>query len=372
MKRILHVVGSMNRAGAESMVMNLYRAIDKQEYQFDFAYFTEDICDFDDEITALGGKIYRIPKKYSKNSIIRTVKLFKLIKDNKPFHAVHCHQLFSNGFHLIAAYLAGIKLRIAHSHNTSDVNSKSLIGKVYQSFSKKLISNFATNYIACGIEAGKFLFGEKKAPLFIPNAVDVDNFINVKEKRDITFFNRNTINERTIIISQIGRLMPVKNVEFSLDFADYLIKKDVDFHLNIVGDGILAQKLKKLASEKELNEHVSFLGVRSDINHILGNTDLLLMPSFHEGFPVILVESQTAGIPALISNRISKEVDLGLNLVHFSSLEDNFERWEKIMKNILSSSEYKTNKQRHEVLKSHGFDINVSVKRLENVYNGKS
>lgn len=63
MKRILHIVGKMDRAGAETMLMNLYRAIDRTEIQFDFLSSSNKKDDFDDEIESLGGKIYRITEK---------------------------------------------------------------------------------------------------------------------------------------------------------------------------------------------------------------------------------------------------------------------------------------------------------------------
>ena len=125
MKRILHVVGGMDRAGAETMLMNLYRKLDRNNFQFDFVYFRERKCDYDDEILALGGRIFRV--SMGGNPISRTFRLKKLIQKEAPFHAVHCHMLFSNALHILAAYYAKIDMRISHSHNTSDVNSKSKV-----------------------------------------------------------------------------------------------------------------------------------------------------------------------------------------------------------------------------------------------------
>lgn len=367
MKRILQVVGTMDRAGAETMVMNLYRALDKSQYQFDFVYFTERTCSYDDEILSLGGNIYRISEQQSKNPIARTYILYKIIKNNKPFYAVHCHQLFSNAFHLIAAYFAGIKQRIAHSHNTSDVNSKTLLGKLYQTFSKKIINVLSTDYIACGKAAGKFLFSTKKDIVFIPNAVNIKKFLNVKQKKVENFFENNLITSNTIILSQIGRLMPVKNAEFTINFAEFLKGKEIDFHLFFAGSGHLETNLKALVSEKKLDRHITFLGVRSDVEMILAHSDALLMPSFHEGFPVILVESQTTGTPALISNKISSEVDLEMNLVRFCALENSFEEWQMNLENLIKTKAIIPEK-RHEILKEKGFDIDISIKLLETIY----
>lgn len=358
----------MDRAGAETMVMNLYRAIDKSQYQFDFVYFTDKTCSYDDEILALGGIIYRIPEKYNKSPLLRTYKLFKLIKANKPFHAIHCHQLLGNALHLAAAYFSGTKKRIAHAHSTRDFNHNSLIRHLYQNFSRKIISLFTTDFIACGEAPAKFLFPGKKNIALIPNAIDISKFLESKYIRIENFFNNNNINDKTIVLSQIGRFMPVKNHEFSVNFALFLKNKGIDFHINFVGSGYLEEKIKNIVKKEGLSKNISFLGVRSDVEMILAHTDVLLMPSIYEGFPVILVESQTAGVPALISNRISNEVDLGLGLIHFCDLETPYSDWEDALEKLLKVKLIDP-KKRHKILKEKGFDIEVSVKLLEKVYN---
>jgi len=367
MKRILHIVGTMDRAGAETMVMNLYRAIDKSKYQFDFVYFTDKTCAYDDEILALGGRIYKIPKRYKQKPITRTFKLYQLIKKNKPFHAIHCHQLLSNSFHLIAGYFAGMSKRIVHAHSTRDFSKQNVIRKLYQNFSKKIIHILGTDFIACGIEPGNFLFPNKKNIVFIPNAIDVDKFLVAKTKRDVDFFKIKK-DKHTIMISQIGRFMTVKNHEFSIKFAQYLKKQNFNFHMFFAGSGTLENEMKTLTKELDIMDKITFLGVREDIDAILGNSDLLLMPSIYEGFPVILVESQTAGTPALISNGIVKEVDLGLDLVTFCNLDEPFKKWMDYINTILKLP-IKNNQLRYKTISERGFNINISVNFLEKVYN---
>ena len=118
----------MNRAGAESMVMNLYRALDKTQYKFDFVYFTNDKCDFDAEIMALGGKIYRLPLS---NFVGRTAAMYRFLKANKQFYAIHSHMLLNIGFDFTAAYFAGYKNLVAHSHSTSNHVETNFIQKTY-------------------------------------------------------------------------------------------------------------------------------------------------------------------------------------------------------------------------------------------------
>ncbi|MBU3822284.1 glycosyltransferase [Flavobacteriaceae bacterium XHP0103] len=364
MKRILHIVGGMNRAGAETMLMNLYRKLDRSKYQFDFVYFVDSKCDYDDEILVMGGRIYRIS---STNPISRTVKLSRLITQNKPFHAVHCHMLFSNAFHVLAAYFAGIDMRISHSHNTSDVNSKTFHGKLYQKLSKSIIRKFSNQFIACGKAAGDFLFPNNDKVEYLLNAIDIEAFSNNRIANRQFLKKEFNLDDDTIVITQIGRMSPVKNHEFTLKFTEYLIQNGYKLFVVIVGDGPLKNKLQELVTGKKLGNVIKFLGTRSDIPNILAGTDLMIMPSFHEGFPVVLVEAQAAGVPSLISNNISPEVDMRLNLVDFAGLEDDLSVWKLKLQDILKQK-LLDSANRLKVLTNKGFNINKSVKKLESIY----
>lgn len=120
--RVLQVLGGMNRGGAETMMMHLYRNIDRASLQFDFISFTQDKCHYDDEIKALGGRIFYIPPPKAANPIKFVIDMYKTIKLYGPYHAVHAHTLFNSGFALLAARLAGVKVRVCHSHTTGNFN----------------------------------------------------------------------------------------------------------------------------------------------------------------------------------------------------------------------------------------------------------
>ncbi|MDN3667155.1 glycosyltransferase family 1 protein [Algibacter miyuki] len=364
MNRILHIVGKMNRAGAETMIMNLYRKLDRTKFQFDFIYFTNETCDYDQEIETLGGRIFRVS---GSNPITRTKALYTLLKKEAPFHAVQCHQMFSNGLHLIAANYAGVKMRISHSHNTSDANSDKLIGKIYHSLSKLLIKKYSTHFIACGDAAGKFLFPNVENVMLLPNAVNLDKFLNSPKANAGQVFNNPSITNETFVICQIGRLNEVKNHEFSVKLAQFLKKKGIDFQLIIVGGGPLETKIKAQVSDLKLTDCITFTGVRSDIETVLANANLMLMPSYFEGFPVVLVESQVSGIPALISSSISKEVDMGLGLIHFCDLEDDLSIWFDKIKEI-RTIKLPTPQKRYDVLSQAGYNIELSIKKLQHFY----
>lgn len=357
MRRVLHIIGKMDRAGAETMLMNLYRHIDRSKIQFDFITFTTDKGDYDDEIIALGGQIIPI---VAKDSIGRMVELYLFLKIHPEYKIVHSHVLLNNAFQLTAASLAGVKMRISHSHNTSN-GGKGAIVSAYEKLAKKTINRLATHKIACGSEASTYLYGDDDNVIILPNAVDVKAIQKtVNESRKNSPFDSNVIN-----IIQVARFMPVKNHAFVLDIAAALQAKQTNFVIHLVGDGQLRTQIEEQVTNRKLTDHIKFWGLRTDVIELMANADLMILPSLHEGFPVVLVESQAAGLSSLISDTVAKEVDLGLGLVEFLPI-DNAELWAERIKNFvkLNLSDEKIFK----TLSHQGFDIHQNVIELQQLY----
>ncbi|MEP0548682.1 MAG: glycosyltransferase family 1 protein [Rhodothermales bacterium] len=350
----------MDRAGAETMVMNLYRSIDRSRYQFDFATFTSDRCDYDEEIEALGGRIIRIP---GRNALTRFIGLWRLLRRGE-WRIVHSHTLFSTGLHLLAAQLAGVPVRIAHSHNTADANSQSTVGRRYQVFSRRLLNRVPTDYVACGRAAASYLFPGRSEVTIIPNAIDVRAFL---EESGSTVRQGLGIDPGCLAIIQVGRLQSVKNHAFSLRIADALREARQDFQMLFVGSGEQQESVEGEIRERGLGHHVRLLGVREDIAALMGAADVMLMPSLHEGFPVVLVESQASGLPAVVSKSISPEVDLGLGLVEFVDLAVSPAQWaDRIVKTV--SKPILDPVAREVILNEHGFSAAAGARRLACMY----
>lgn len=359
-QRVLHIVGRMDRAGAETMVMNLYREIDRSRFQFDFVYFTDDRCDHDDEVEALGGRIVRVG---GGNSASRFLNLWRVLCKGQ-WSIVQSHMLFSNGLHLLAAKLAGVPRRIAHSHNTSDANSQSAVGRLYQRLMRWLLFWVPTNYVACGTAAAAYLFPGRSGVQIIPNAIDITRFAEVCGADCRKYLD---VGEETVTILQVGRLMPVKNHTLSVLIAAALHELGADFKMVFVGDGPEYQAIGAQIKKYGLETKVHLLGLREDIPELMSAADVLLMPSFHEGFPVVLVETQAAGLRAVISSTISPEVDLGLGLVEFINLDAPPEVWaSKVL--VAARAGVVSADTRRQALQTHGFSARTGAERLTSLY----
>ena len=364
MLRILHIVGKMDRAGAETMLMNLYRHIDRTQVQFDFITFTTDQGDYDDEILALGGRLFPI---LANNSIDRMFKSTSFLKQHSEYQIVHAHQLLSNAFHLLAAKRAGVQHRISHSHNTQSAKS-GIVSYLYEKFAIYLNKSLSTKRIACGKDAAEYLFNTSENIWLLNNAIDLQlyNDISLSHKNSWTAVKSDL---QGLKIIQVGRLNEVKNHAFSLEVAKKLKDLGVNFTFFIVGQGPLEDYIRKNIQDYCLEVNVFLLGVRSDVPSLMAGADVMLMPSLHEGFPVVLVESQAIGLPSILSENIAKEVDLNLGLIKFLSLR-NIDSWVETLKD----QRYKPSSQDeiYKCLQTSGFDVKKNATDLLNFYLDKS
>ncbi len=361
--RVLHVVGAMNRAGTESMLMNIYRNINHHKIKFDFVSYEDEEADFDEEIEFLGGRIFTLSKS---NSI---KQLYDVMKNHGPYDVVHAHTLFHCGIACLAAFLARIKVRIAHAHTTAD-HSHQLLRKLYIFMMRFLIYLFATQKLACSGEAGSYLFGKKSLSKqnysHFPNVIDYKNYHDVPEK-DIEKFKCSVgIKKDNIVIGHIGTFKASKNQQFLLKIMENLIEINRHMILLLIGDGELKDPIQNLVRQKNLTEHVKILGKREDIPTILHSLDVFLFPSLYEGLGMVLLEAQASGIPCIVSEAIQPEADLGIGLVERVPLNESLVWVEKIIQN---TGQRDNNPDKIEIaFDKSGYSLTNGIKTIQQIY----
>jgi glycosyltransferase involved in cell wall biosynthesis len=187
---------------------------------------------------------------------------------------------------------------------------------------------FGNLFFACTREAGVWLFGKvvmKKNNFYtIKNAIDLNKFVynpdmrlSLREKLNIT---------KNFTISMVGRLTQVKNHAFALEVFAQLCKKEPAAVFYMIGDGELKNSIQNKAMLLGIIDKVVFTGAVENIYDYFQALDVLLLPSFHEGFPVAAVEAQAAGLPVFLSDTLASEIAC-TPLAQFLSLEDGAEAW---------------------------------------------
>lgn len=329
MKRILHSLDNLEIGGIQSFIMNIYRQIDRNSYQFDFLIHHSCETGFEDEIKKLGGKIYVLPSRHEgllKNK--RALKIF--FAKHKEYDVVHMHESSLSYIEpLIAAKKAGIRKRIIHSHSTTQKGNP--LHMILHKFNQKRIYSIATDVFACSDKAAKWLIGKKNYELnryqFIPNGIDPEKYyFSEKYRREIR--NEFNVMPDTSVYGLIGRLTWQKNHKFLLDIFYMIRKLEPNTCLFIVGDGNIKEQLVKKANSLGIFKNIVFTGARKDVEKFYSAFDAFIMPSVNEGLPVTLVEAQAASLPCIVSDNITKDVDIS-DFIKYVSLKKSSETWAK-------------------------------------------
>jgi len=359
-RRVLHIVGCMDRAGAETMLMNLYREIDRSRIQFDFVYFTLDRCDYDDEIEALGGQILRIS---AGGPAGRFLAMYNLLRTGR-WQIVHSHPLFSSGLHLNAARLAGVPHRIAHSHSTQDKSASRVWGYAYLQLARLLIGWSSTRVVACGIAAANYLFPGRSDVVMLRNAIDIGKFSGASGAELRAQLGSPP---GQLLVIHVARFAPEKNHVHSIRVAGEMRDAGIDFQLLLIGVGPEMPAIQQLVSENDLASHVRFLGSRSDIPELMNAADVMILPSFYEGFGVVLVEAQAAGLVSVVSTGVPHEVDLGMGMVLFLGLEATLYDWMNALR-MAATCDRPSVQERTSLLDQEGFSSAAGARLLEEFY----
>lgn len=357
--RIAQIMGKMNSGGVESFIMNYYRNIDRNKIQFDFIVDEDSTLPQRDEIKEMGGKIIEVPRY--QNILKYICYLTRVLKKNN-YKIVHSHLNALSVFPLFCAYIAGVPIRIAHSHSTSnkDERLKDLVKKFLRIFSRL----FATDYCACTKHAGEWLFGTKNVNdiAIIPNCIDVKKFsynevIRNKIRKELNIENK-------FVIGHVGRFMKQKNHEFLIEVFQKVYLENKDSVLILIGDGPLEDKVKTKVKELGLENVVLFLGTKKNVNDYMQAMDIFVFPSLYEGLGMVVVEAQCSGMQCIVSNEVPKDVEL-TNNVSFLSLKSS-EKWKNEILNYTKKILDRANQEKFII--ENGYDINSKENKLQKLY----
>lgn len=363
--KVAEFVSRLEFGGVESMLLN-YLPHFKNKEQFDFHIITQDInvqrCI--EEFEKIGCTVHIVTHKRT-NFLKNTKEVFAIMKAEK-FEVVHSHMTMTNFYVMFLAWVLGIPKRISHSHETSNATGfKSLLTDSIIKFINKC---FSTVWMACGYDAGIFLYGkkavERKKVLIANNAIDLNKFhpneTTQKKIRDL--YNI----KNSVCIGHVGRFITVKNHSFVVDIFSEFLKFNPDSKLLLIGDGELREEISKKVTKLDLNDKVIFTGNITNTNEFFQAMDVFVLPSLHEGLPVVSIEAQAAGLPCFISSNVDKRCAF-TDGVKFLSINASAKEWANL---IFQHTEKKDRYSSKKALTVAGYNIEIEAKKLEQIYKG--
>lgn len=358
--RVLHVFAGLDRGGAESMIMNIYRSIDRERLQFDFAAKESGSeYAFEDEIKVLGGRVYRVPELTGLNILSYARTWDRLLKAHPEWGIVHAHDPATA---LIILGIAKMRLRVtvAHSHTCGGATPLRLAAKTAMCYPLRYI---ADHLFACSGMAARWMFGSgAKRARIVKNAIELNRFAYNPETRSR---KRSELGVRDrFVVGHVGRFSGEKNHARLVDVFELVHSRHGDAVLLLVGDGVLRDRIAGQVSVMGLSGSVIFAGERSDVPDLLQAMDVFVLPSLYEGLGVAVVEAQAAGLRCVVADAVPEEARL-TDLVDVVPLAEPDHVWAAEIMKWTGGYDRSINL---ELIATQGYDVGQSARLLEQFY----
>ena len=372
--KILHVIPGFG-GGVASHVWNLSKSVDPSKIIFDVISFSETPHIFNMDIENMGGQVFVLPG-LRKNGLFKFIRNYqKILKENGPYDMIHLHQSEFRAMLLASlAKLAGIKRSAIHSHISDKQNSKRLLFRAKMILYHFINTHSTSDLVSCSKMASSYLYGQKVVDknivMHIPNSIVVEKFIVEKEPIEISKFKKeHQIDSKSLIIGHIGFFGYQKNHEFMVKIIKEMVDENIDFVWLFLGEGPNINTIKEQIQEANCEKYVRFLGRRNDVSFIFTLMDVMTLPSHFEGLPTVAIEAQAAGVPSVISNKVTPESDMEIGIMKFVPINN-----EKIWVNSIvemSRLNIPPAEKRKEALEKKYFTSETAAKIYEGFVLGK-
>jgi sugar transferase (PEP-CTERM/EpsH1 system associated) len=292
---IAHIFLSLKIGGMEKIGTDIIRMMDQSKYD-QYIICLDELGHFGEQLKKSGFKTFSLHKGEG-FSIALLFKLIQFFKKNK-IKIVHTNNPAPHFWGGIAAWLAGVKVRIhtKHGRNFITIKRKVFLNRISACFSKNIVSvSKDSAELTHKIEGVP-----KRKILTIYNGVDTDYF--KKQSVNVTLYEDFKIGRGNIIIGSISRFSQDKDHETLIKSFSEVIKTKPDTVLLLVGDGETKERMLELVHHLHLDNKVIFSGFRSDILDLLNFIDIFVLSTHTEGISISLLEAMSAEKPVIATS----------------------------------------------------------------------
>lgn len=360
-QRILYIHGGiLARGGTESYIMNYYRHFDRSRLQVDFIVHGFGPGVYDQEIEALGGRIYHVPVK-SRAPLQNRRQIARILREN-PYPLVHAHMDAMSYVPLKLARDLGVPVRIAHSHNMQHMTNNPVKIRLNE-YARRRLPGVATHLFACTRAAGLWLYGpENEARMeVIPNAIEAERFAFDPAAR-ARIRARLGFTQSDVVLGHVGRFAYQKNHAFLVEMFAGVRHSDPRCKLVLVGDGPLQEEVRRQAAALGVADALRFVPACPEVNEYYSAFDLFCLPSRFEGLGIVMIEAQASGLRCLASEPVPRAADV-TGGVQFLPLDRD--AW---VRAVLDTPRDRLGPGAVDKVRAAGYDITVQAGRLQQRY----
>jgi len=289
--KILHVIATLDPAGAENQLTRLVLNLDKER-------FSAFVCCLTrggplEEKLSRGGIPYRILHKHGKLDPVALLRLAGLMRRFRP-HVVHTWMFTSNAYGRTAAILAGAPIRVS-----TELSVDAWKWGPYPVVDRLLL-RFTDAVIANAEAVKNFYVNRERVPsskiTVIRNGIALDVFQPRPKREARGAFG---IPPDAQVIGGAGRLDPQKGFSFLVEAMPEILRTQPRAMLVIAGEGAERGALEGLASRLGVGERVRFIGRTEDMAGFMSALDIFALPSLWEGLPHVVMEAMACGCPVV-------------------------------------------------------------------------
>ena len=342
--------------GISNVIRNLYLSDVFKEENVSFLFPEDNDASMIAELKEVGFRTYQFSRyEHGIWPYYKYVK--KLVKTNN-IEIVHIHGNSHTLFlELLAAKIGGNARTIIHSH-ASDSKHRIIHKLLNIPFNCLLDVR-----VACSDSAGKWMFGNKSY-LLLNNGIDSKKFTYSEFDRNAIRARLN-IDSNTKVLCHVGVFDNNKNQAFLIKIIENF--KNSDVVLILLGDGVLKRQVEKLTEENNTSHKVRFIGSVDDVHRYLSAADICIMPSHYEGFPMTLIEAQANGLHCIVSDTITRTVNI-TNNVYFMNIESDSKEWADRISKICTDDRVNRSEEACKSIIGKGYDIRQISLKLDEIY----
>ena len=362
----MRVVPSLEMGGVEKTLISLLPRLKERGFEVKVCtLYRKDILA--QEMEEKGIPVINIGMRARLDVDIKYLKGIFYLKHwmmKEGFHIVHTHLYRANTPGRIAAKLAQIPVVVANEHNVDEWKN------FFQRSVDRALSRITDRIIAVSERVKKFYVEEVGIPpgriTVLYNGVDLERFdkkVNVMEKR-----KELGLPLHSIIVGSVGRLHPQKNYFNFIKAISLIVKKFSRVHFLLVGGGPLKERLKRFSRTLGLEEKISFLGERKDIEEIYPVMDIFVLSSDREGFPITILEAMACGLPVVATRVGGVEEEVEEGKTAFLVPPANSEALAEAITKLISSPSLRKEMGKKGKERVKLFRIEKMVERTEKLY----
>jgi glycosyltransferase involved in cell wall biosynthesis len=299
--RILQVIKSLGRGGAEKLLVDMVANGDKQSFEYEVAYVLSAENSLVPAIRNGGTPVHSLGAG-SNADLTWVGRLRALVVDGK-FDVVHFHLPYTASLGRLAVATIPKARRPAVVYTEHSLWNKHAV--LVKGLNRATIGR-DQSLIAVSQAAREALPRMLKGRTrVIIHGVDVSRSDALIARRDdVRREVRSELGIRAdqLLVLAVSNLRPEKGYDVLLDAARLTADHNSTLRFAAVGQGPLVAELDERRHALGLDERFQFLGEREDVLRLLVGSDIFVLPSHHEGLPVVLMEATSAGVAIVSTN----------------------------------------------------------------------